>query len=762
MSYRSRLKGLRVGLCAALVLPSAMTPAAESPFLDAAALWHFAPSEGSPPPPDGVRMAVPLDGGERAASLARGGDGFAAAFSGAGGIPVARAIPHSADAMTWAVRVKAAKGGGILRTPAFSLLIHPSGIAVVLLGVEDAGGLMLREIPLQPLAFGSWHDLLLRYARTAATPPAGTLDFIVDGAVLIRVPVAGALREVFPEPALLGGWTMAWPGEPEIPAHATRWLYERPLTGALDHVALWTRALGDAEAAQLCGVEELSGPPGESAAARCLSAYRDFHDASRRKDVAACERLGAAMRRHMARDPRRPVYHLTAPMDTLFDPAGAFYHGGRYHLFSYRGMVSILACTPLAHYVSDDLVRWRDQPIAIWADHPVDVKGIWLANLFLDDAGVPAMTYTALGERGKYGALARSTDGLVSFGEKRRVMDSFYHHDGHTWKGRGEWLSITVRQYWGRRDRGDAIHLLRSADLKSWTDRGEIFAAPKVPGSADFNQARGVAEFPYLLPFGGKHVLMVGTKPAKYWIGTFDAATPAFGPDDPTGALLDYGNPFHCFNPSIVDAKGAGGSPRRVILAMHTVPSGSVEGVPWAGVHVLPRVLSFDGSRLNQEPVPELESLRRRPRGFGPLKIAENTRGTLAGLSGDVLELDARFTPGTATRFGLKVRLSKDGKSFARIFFDAATGEFGADGTLKRTSSLPEIGRGPSHLPPGAPVRMRIFLDRSLIEVFVNGQAFTGVLAAELSALDCDVFSEGGDTRLDSLEAWDMEPAFSP
>ena len=96
------------------------------------------------------------------------------------------------------------------------------------------------------------------------------------------------------------------------------------------------------------------------------------------------------------------------------------------------------------------------------------------------------------------------------------------------------------------------------------------------------------------------------------------------------------------------------------------------------------------------------------------------------------------------------------------MFFDAATGQFGAEGNLKIPSPYPELGRGPAYLKRGQPMRMRLFLDRSLLEVFVNGQTGTGVFNSDPAATGMDLFSEGGEARLTSLDVWQMTSAWPP
>jgi hypothetical protein len=234
-----------------------------------------------------------------------------------------------------------------------SLVLHESGIVVCILGVKDPRGRMYLEVPFSRVTLNEWHDIVVRYRR-------GILDFMVDGQIRNSVRIAETPTVLEPGPLLMGAWRAGNVPLPDFSESVVAFLFRRVFTGMIDHAAIWNRALSDSEVARLAGVSALAKAEQSSSAQDCLEDYWEFHCASRSQDAARCERLGLSMRAHMARDKRRPVYHLTAPADAILDPAGAFYHKGKYHVFSYRNMVSLLAFTPLAHYVSDDLVHWSD------------------------------------------------------------------------------------------------------------------------------------------------------------------------------------------------------------------------------------------------------------------------------------------------------------------------------------------------------------------------------------------------------------------
>ena len=71
-----------------------------------------------------------------------------------------------------------------------------------------------------------------------------------------------------------------------------------------------------------------------------------------------------ASRRKLASDPYRPLYHFSAPEGLLNDPNGFCEWRGKYHLF-YQLYPFGSHHVMWAHTYSDDLVHWKDLPLAI-------------------------------------------------------------------------------------------------------------------------------------------------------------------------------------------------------------------------------------------------------------------------------------------------------------------------------------------------------------------------------------------------------------
>ena len=720
----------------------------DSPFKNAKIVWHMKTLVANENYPLALKKngQVPvgqkLDADEYAQSLKRGGDGFAAGLEGGYlslDIIRAKTLRPEGDAVSLYSRVWVGPDGkGTLFFSDFiGLAVHPTkGLAIGFLGVKTPHGKVFRELPLGIFEKGCWLDLVVRVGN-------GKLDFFCNGILKNSIPINQRLCSPFDDVLQIGAFMCSGPD-----------LYEYPPSGfhngKVDTVALWGYALSDKQVAFLSGVESVHTTNTKSPMDQAFLDYNAFFDASVNKDIESCSKLWKSLRELADKDPYRPSYHLTQPLGHIFDPAGAYYYEGRYHVFSYRNILYLLRYCSLNHYVSDDLVHWRQWPIGPWADSDLDVYGIWLMNHFIDDKGVPNIIYTALGTEGKHGILARSLDGLVSYGDKRTALTKYYH-DGHLWKEGDTWYTITSRMYKGTRsgNLGDAVMLWSSPDLENWQERGEIFTQPKDASSLGF------MEYPYLLYLGDKDVLMLGGHPVRYWVGRFDRQQLKFIPDKPYGLRLDYTNSFHCFNPSCVDQKGPGGTPRRIVMALYAPigSDGGSDGLPWNCVHAMPRSLELDGDHLRQEPLPEMQSLRGAHHSQRDITVISNTSGYI-NKRGDALEIIAEFEPGDASYFGLKVRLSDDGASFVRIYYDTATNEYGIDG------KTPTPGRGPSYIPKGQPVRMHVFLDKLLVESFVNGQTCT--TAAQDRNPRCnglDLFSEGGAAQCTRLDIWNMQPA---
>jgi sucrose-6-phosphate hydrolase SacC (GH32 family) len=158
----------------------------------------------------------------------------------------------------------------------------------------------------------------------------------------------------------------------------------------------------------------------------------------------------------------------------------------------------------------------------------------------------------------------------------------------------------------------------------------------------------------------------------------------------------------------------------------------------------LPRVLSIEGGRLIQTPLPELSRLRRRHTRTENLALSNGVR-LIPDARGKALEIVAEVTPGHATSCGLRVRCREDGSGGLALSYSA--------GTLDVAGT-----RVPLPLDAGATLKLHLFLDRSVLELFIQdgSDSVTRVIYPREEDVSVAAFADGGDATLVSFDAWEM------
>jgi beta-fructofuranosidase len=145
-----------------------------------------------------------------------------------------------------------------------------------------------------------------------------------------------------------------------------------------------------------------------------------------------------------------------------------------------------------------------------------------------------------------------------------------------------------------------------------------------------------------------------------------------------------------------------------------------------------------DGT-LGQEPVPEIEALRGARRGFGSFALGPGKDEiALEVPGGDCSEVLVRFAPNEAKAFGLAVQ--------------------GSDEILYDRERQALAGR-PLSLGPDDALTVRVFVDRSVIEVFAHGRVCKTLRTYHQPGDNLDVIrllARGGAATVESLDVWEM------
>ncbi|MEN9936598.1 MAG: hypothetical protein RLZZ387_3177 [Chloroflexota bacterium] len=463
------------------------------------------------------------------------------------------------------------------------------------------------------------------------------------------------------------------------------------------------------------------------------------------------------MSERFAGDHHRPAYHFLPPANWMNDPNGLVHWRGQYHMFyQYNPNGAFWGTMHWGHAISADMVRWQHLPVAL-APGPerYDDAGVF-SGITLDHNGTPTIMYTATsGEHfAPSVALAVGDADLVTWRKDPANpvilpppdLELTGFRDHSAWR-EGEWWYQVIGA--GIRGVGGAILLYRSRDLRAW----EYLGPACVGEEADSGD---MWECPDLFALGDRHALLLSPIPlgrAIYYTGSY--ADHSFTPQ--VRGELDPGGSLYAPQ-TFRDAQG-----RRVMFGWlrETRPVEAQKAAGWSGAMSLPRVLTLlpDGA-LGQEPAPEVETLRGAHTHVpGPALIGVAS-GLPGEVRGDLLEIAAEIELGDAAEVGLVLRATPGGEEQTLVYYDRPGARLVVDRTQSSLDADVErdVRATPLTLAEGERLRLRVFVDRSVVEVFANGRACMAarVYPTRPDALGVDLFARGGEAHLVGLDAWEM------
>jgi len=188
----------------------------------------------------------------------------------------------------------------------------------------------------------------------------------------------------------------------------------------------------------------------------------------------------------------------------------------------------------------------------------------------------------------------------------------------------------------------------------------------------------------------------------------------------------------------------------------------------WDGVLTMPRVLTLDEyDNLIMEPVEELRSLRTDPVVHNNLSLNDSEL-RIDNINGDALELEILIKPNDAKEFGLRVLCSPDGVEQTSISYNVETevvrvdlSRTSLDSSLMRDDWFKREQEANLKLLPEESVNFHVFIDKSVLEIFVNGKlCLTHKVYPSLEeSKGVRLFSVGGTIDIPTVNAWKMHPS---
>ena len=418
-----------------------------------------------------------------------------------------------------------------------------------------------------------------------------------------------------------------------------------------------------------------------------------------------------------AADPARPAYHFLPPAQWMNDVHGAFHHRGWYHVFfqflPWTDDITEAKAGGIGwgHARSRDLVRWQFLPPALLPRPEDNARSLASGSSWIRADGVPMLfyTHTPVGfpeqKREPRGALPvdeelltwRTVDLGLQPGNSGVPADIPSIWADIYLFGHGDRVFATFKQSDG------LVCEAQNEELTEWRAVGHLGGTASI--AADEGGVAG--ECPNVFTLQGRYVLIRSTYPISYLLGDFDPGAATFTADGPP-RILDYG--YGGDVQPALHSRGLYGTTAFVDPAGRTVLAGWVSGFAkgrgWNGCMSLPRLLSIDGGRLMQTPLPELSRLRRRHLRVENLEV-DGAAPTIPEVRGKALEIVAELAPRDAASCGLRVRCRDDGSGGLAIRYTR--------GTLDVAGT-----RVPLQLAAGDTLRLHLFLDHSVMELFIQ------------------------------------------
>jgi sucrose-6-phosphate hydrolase SacC (GH32 family) len=433
------------------------------------------------------------------------------------------------------------------------------------------------------------------------------------------------------------------------------------------------------------------------------------------------------------------------------------------------------------HMVSPDLIRWRNVKDALRPELQTDTfgydqKGIWSGDV-ITDGGKAFAFYTSVNHSDRIAAsnpgvaMAVSEDATLENWEKKgliinsRFVNDF--RDPYLFRSGGTWHMIIGAalasggglDYWvleqtatgGRWDHRENFASARYSEM----DIGSVIWEMPV-----FEQLDGRTWILSVAPIGGQ-VSKYGQKATRsvYWTGTWNGTQ--FTPFNAAPKPLDI-LPGH-IAPTV--ERASDGRIRAIGIVDERRTPQAQEDAGWAQTFGFPKVWSLmdDGRTLRQQPAPELAALRGAPEVLRAEQPIDDSRMSIANAH-HAVELEVELVPVVSGAVvGIEL-LALDGAVEATRFeIDTDTGRVTLD---KSKSTLePSENEGPQVVNGtydaaafGAVENIRVFVDGSVVEVFINDAAtfsFRSYPTAS-AATNMAIFASGGPVSVKSATLWPL------
>ena len=485
------------------------------------------------------------------------------------------------------------------------------------------------------------------------------------------------------------------------------------------------------------------------------------------------------MREKLVADKFRPKYHFVPPEGRWNDLNGVVFWKGRYHI----GYLQKIAngegerdFSSWQHVSSRDLLHWRYHKASL--REPFEgLKGDYF-NSGDVMAGVEVPTIiTNMPRQGIVVYQCHDDDldewtpiaenpviPLVPNQEGRGRSDEYPEcviFDPSGWKEGDTYYALIGNKNLRPGYEGDSTSLFKSKDLAKWEYIGPFYKSDRK--WTDEIEDCACSNF---FPFGEKHMMVMHTHQpfgkAQYYIGRYE--NEQFYPE--VNGQLSWLGAMLSGPETLIDDRG-----RRIFWGWLR-DARAWEETGWNSIMTLPWHFSpARDNTLKIDPVEELRSLRYDEKSHADVTLSAGEEVVVEGFGSDCMEISLTIKPSDATQFGVKLLCSDNGEEETVVTYDTQKGEFVIDfenaseekidypcgrmlltsGSLKQTV--------PYALPAGGALDLDIFVDRSVIEIFVNSEIcmVQRVYPMRDDSKQFRLFTKGGSVTAENIVKWEMD-----
>lgn len=483
------------------------------------------------------------------------------------------------------------------------------------------------------------------------------------------------------------------------------------------------------------------------------------------------------LRERMVADRFRPRYHFAAPEGAWNDLNGLTFRNGRYHIGYLQKIPNGPNERPFSswqHLSSRDLLHWKYHRASLREPFEETRGDYFNSGGVMEGVEVP----TIIANMPRWGTCIYqchddNLDNWVPLAENpvipidnvRDRSNAGYPEcvifDPCGWKEDDTYYALIGNKNYRPGYEGDSTSLFKSKDLKKWDYVGPFYKSDR-----KWTEEIEDCAVPDFFPFGDRHMLLFAShRPyakCQYYVGRYENET--FHPEM-NGQLSRLGSML-TGPETLLDDRG-----RRIFWGWIN-EARDWRKTGWTGIMTLPwHFTPAQDNSLHIDPVEELKCLRYDQKHVDDIQLAAGKEVVVTELCSDCMEAQMTIVPEDAVAFGIKLLCSPDCEEQTIVDYSTERQEFivdfeqaSNDKTLKypkrfdaRTGQMKQIV---PHIPAnGGNLRLDIFVDRSVIEIFVNSNVVLvqRVYPTRPDSRQFRLFAKGGSIAVKNIVKWEMD-----